>query len=145
MTINVVKVTTGEQLQKSFDIRIEVFVNEQGVRMEEEIDEFENDSIHFLAFIDEVACGAARWRFTNNGAKLERFAVLEEYRGQGAASQLVQVVIDDIKSHDNYSGQLMYLNAQIEAMPLYEKFGFEPEGEEFMECDIRHMKMILKR
>jgi predicted GNAT family N-acyltransferase len=40
-------------------------------------------------------------------------------------------------------GKTLYLHAQISALPLYQKFGFEKEGPAFDECGIRHYKMIL--
>lgn len=144
MSLEVTKISNDHDLDVAFDIRIVVFVDQQKVPMEEEIDQFENDSIHFLAKFDGIPCGAARWRFTETGVKLERFAVLKEYRGKGVGARLVKSVLNDIHLHSEYTNQLMYLNAQIEAVPLYQKFGFKPVGEMFLECDIDHMRMELK-
>lgn len=126
-----------------FQIRKKVFVEEQNVPESEEYDEFENTARHFLAFFLKHPAGTARWRFTDKGVKLERFAVLKEFRGKGVGHALVQEVLKDIKNHPDYHGQLIYLHAQTTAVPLYSKSGFQPVGEMFLECDIEHFKMIL--
>jgi predicted GNAT family N-acyltransferase len=119
-------------------------VEEQHVPEQDEYDEFENTARHFLAFFDSVPCGTARWRFTEKGVKLERFAVLKEFRGKGVGYQLVEFVLRDVKSHQVYSNQKIYLNAQITAMDLYAKSGFKKVGEMFVECDIMHFQMVLE-
>ncbi len=95
-------------------------------------------------FFFNTPCGAARWRFTDKGVKLERFAVLKSFRGKGVGHQLVEEVLKDVKNHPSYKGQVIYLNAQVSAMNLYAKSGFRTVGEMFLECDIQHFKMILE-
>ncbi|UII27007.1 GNAT family N-acetyltransferase [Fulvivirga maritima] len=131
-----------EVLQKVYEIRREVFIEEQNVPEEEEYDEYEEVSYHFVAWDDLEPCGAARWRETKDGVKLERFAVREPYRGKGVGSLLVKTVLEHIASLPETEGKKLYLNAQISAMPLYAKFDFKPEGERFMECDIEHQQMV---
>ena len=138
-TISVKKVLFGDpELQKAFDIRRKVFVDEQHCPAELE---YENDDVstHFLAKSDGAACGAARWRRTENGIKLERFAVLPEFRGRHVGSALVKAILDDIKEQR----LKVYLNAQLSAVDFYLPFGFTPVGEEFEEAGIRHRQMIL--
>ncbi len=137
------KITTKEGLQEAFGIRELVFVVEQEVDASEEYDEFEDSSVHFLAKIEGVSVGTARWRFTANGIKMERFAVLKEARGQGVGQALVAAVLEDISQHPEGKGKKRYLHAQIHAMPLYAKFGFQPVGDQFEECAILHYKMEL--
>ncbi|HLT08144.1 MAG TPA: GNAT family N-acetyltransferase [Cyclobacteriaceae bacterium] len=139
--ITVDKVDEKQDLDKVFQIREEVFVKEQQVSPEEEYDKFEAISTHFLAKVDGQPAGTARWRKTPNGIKLERFAVLQSMRGKGVGQALVKAVLDDIVSHPNYKGELLYLHAQLTAVPLYEKFGFQKEGDIFMECNIAHYTM----
>ena len=102
--------------------------------------EYEEESIHFLARLDELPVGAARWRKTDKGYKLERFAVAMAYRGKGVGQALVAAVLADLPEDANY----VYLHAQLQAMGLYSKFGFEPEGPQFEEAGIQHFKMVLK-
>ncbi|MCK5703226.1 MAG: GNAT family N-acetyltransferase [Cyclobacteriaceae bacterium] len=140
--INVKKIHANQEIQQAQQIRYNVFVLGQNVPPEEEIDKFETESFHFLAYIDGTPCGAARWRFTEKGIKLERFAVLENYRDNGVGSALVDAVLKDIDSNPDSNGKQLYLNAQLAAMKLYSKFGFKKEGELFQECDIDHFKMV---
>ena len=137
--IQVSKVSDPAILEKVFAIRREVFVGEQNCPPELEW-EFEDESNHFLATVDGVPAGAARWRKTDKGYKLERFAVLSSFRGQGVAQELVKAVLADLPKDAIY----VYLHAQIQAVSLYEKFGFEKTGPEFEEAGIRHYKMVKK-
>ena len=61
------------------------------------------------------------------------------------ASVLIQAMLDDINEDSNLEAPHLYLNAQVDAMPLYSKFGFLAEGSTFMECDILHQKMVLQQ
>lgn len=130
----------SKELDQVFSIRKEVFVVEQNCPPELEW-EFEDESTHFLASVDEVPAGAARWRKTEKGYKLERFAVLQQFRGSGLGQELVKTVIADLPADAHY----VYLHAQIQAMGLYDKFGFVAEGPQFEEAGIQHFKMVLKR
>src|SRR5688572_17544715 len=104
-----------------FRIRTTVFVDEQRVSREEEFDEFETSSIHYLGSVDETPAGTARWRITKDGFKLERFAVLPEFRKKGVASAILQKVMSDVLP----TGTKIYLNAQVSAIGFYEKYGFK--------------------
>ena len=135
--IVVQKITAEADLQQAFAIRDIVFVREQHcpARLEHEHDDI---SVHFLATTDGTPAGAARWRQTELGYKLERFAVLKAFRGQGIASAMVQAVLADLPEDAAY----IYLNAQVDAVPVYEKNGFVTTGPQFEEAGIRHFKMI---
>lgn len=143
MKPTVEKITDKETLDQAFKIRELVFVIEQEVDASEEYDEFEETSTHFLARIEGKPVGTARWRFTKNGVKMERFAVLEDARGQGVGQALVAAVLEDVNASSDAEGKTKYLHAQLTAMPLYSKFGFEKVGEMFEECNIQHYKMEL--
>lgn len=124
--------------EKAFRIREEVFVKEQEVDPAEEYDEFEPTSLHYLAVIENQFLGTARWRFTENGIKLERFAVLQSERGKKIGEALLQAVLADVSD----LGRKIYLHAQVHAMPFYEKNGFVKTGPMFEEANIQHFKMI---
>ena len=87
--------------------------------------------------------GTARWRITSNGVKLERFAVLADARGQGVGQALVKAVLADIQAKPEAALKSKYLHAQLSAVPLYSKFGFNKVGDIFEECNIMHYKMQL--
>ncbi|HQF27851.1 MAG TPA: GNAT family N-acetyltransferase, partial [Bacteroidia bacterium] len=93
-----------------------------------------------LALVDAIPGGTARWRVTDNGVKLERFAVLPAFRNCGVGSTLVNAVLKDVLPLQ----KMIYLHSQVSAMNLYAKAGFEPEGELFYEANIPHYKMIYK-
>jgi len=137
--IEVKKVSIESELEEVFAIRKTVFVVEQNCPPELEW-EHEDESVHFIGLVDGVPAGASRWRKTEKGFKLERFAVLKEYRGKGLGQALVEAVLNDLPKDSHY----IYLHAQLDAIPLYSKFGFEKEGEQFEEAGIQHFKMILK-
>jgi predicted GNAT family N-acyltransferase len=139
LSLRVEKVTAQADLDKVFAVRREVFVVEQNCPPELEW-EFEEESNHFLATVNDEPAGACRWRKTDKGYKLERFAVLQKFRGFGVGQALVQAVLDDLPADAAY----VYLHAQVQAVSLYEKFNFEKVGPEFEEAGIRHYKMIRK-
>jgi predicted GNAT family N-acyltransferase len=138
-TLFVNKATNKEELEKVFAIRKTVFVEEQNCPPELEW-EHEEESVHFLALMDNQPCGACRWRKTDNGYKLERFAVLKEFRGKRIGQALVAAALSDLPEDAHY----IYLNAQLTAMPLYARFGFVAEGPQFEEAGIQHFKMVKK-
>jgi len=141
MDFRVIKAKTEEEKQKAFAMREEVFVAEQNVAAEEEFDEFEEESHHFVALDPKnEPLGSARWRITEKGIKLERFTVKASHRGKGLGSQIVQVVLDDI-SENTKKDTYLYLHAQLGAVPLYAKFGFQKKGDQFDECGIMHYLM----
>jgi predicted GNAT family N-acyltransferase len=140
--IEVRKVVNPEEFEQVSKIRVEVFIKEQKVSPEEEFDEYEQNSTHFLALSDNgIPCGTARWRATDQGIKLERFAVFKNYRSTGVGQQIMRAMLNDIKEDPNVSQQKTYLHAQATAIDFYKKFGFEVVGDEFMECNIRHVTM----
>ncbi|TAE73872.1 MAG: GNAT family N-acetyltransferase [Bacteroidetes bacterium] len=145
MSISIQNIINKQDLEKAFEIRKIVFVEEQKVEPEEEYDEFEETSRHFLAIVDQKPVGTARWRFTEKGVKLERFAVLSEARNQGVGQQLVQAVLNDVQNDSNTHSKMIYLHAQLSAVGLYQKFNFQAVGDIFEEANIKHYKMIFQK
>ena len=138
------KVTDLRDLDAAFTIREKVFVGEQNVPADAEYDQHDRAATtrHYLARVEGQPAGAARWRPTENGVKLERFAVLPAFRNQRVGEALVQRVLADIRAEAPDAAQV-YMHAQLRAIPLYERTGFQKEGEMFEECDIQHYKMVL--
>lgn len=127
-----------EQMKEALNIRQEVFVVEQQVDPEIEYDEFESVATHVLATIGNQPVGTARWRETDHGCKLERFAVPKAYRGKGVGVALLEFVLDQIEDKTH-----VYLNSQMVALGFYERLGFKAVGQIFYEADIPHKKMVL--
>ncbi|MBC7571943.1 MAG: GNAT family N-acetyltransferase [Spirosoma sp.] len=141
--LTVLQISSPADLETAFAIRRAVFVEEQRVDEREEYDEYETVSHHFLSWSDAVPCGTARWRRTSNGVKMERFAVLKDYRGQGVGKALVRAVLDNIFRQQPEPIESIYLHAQLSAIPLYTSFGFVTVGSQFEEAGIQHCKMVL--
>ncbi len=121
-------------------IRRQVFIEEQHVPEEMEIDEHEAEAEYVLAFYEGVPVGTARWRETKKGMKLERFAVLPQYRGLGLGAALVSFVLKQLENR-----AVIYLNAQEPVIEFYKKYGFYEAGKRFYEVGIPHKKMVYDR
>lgn len=124
----------------SHRIRQEVFVDEQHVDPALEYDEHENEAMHYLLFHEGEAVATARWRETDKGIKLERFATLLSIRNQGIGSILLDHVLREVSK----KGKTVYLNSQLKAIPFYTRFGFVKVGEQFTEAGIEHFEMVLE-
>ena len=141
-TENLIKVSliqSERDTRASRQIREEVFVVEQQVPRKIEYDDYEESATHILASLNGLPVGTARWRKTDHGQKLERFAVLKSARGHGIGEALVQFVLDQIEDSEP-----AYLNSQVSAMPFYARLGFVETGGIFYEAGIPHRKMIRK-
>ena len=134
------KFENTELMKIAHNIRYEVFVI--GQNCPEDIEwEFEEESTHFLVFANKEAVATARHRETENGYKLERFAVLGSKRFNGYGHIVLKAILEDLS---NFKGNI-YMHAQLDVIPFYEKMGFEKEGDLFTEANIMHYKMVLKR
>lgn len=141
MECKLLEVRNDLEKEISFSIRKKVFIEEQSVTEAEEFDEWETSSRHFLFFLESTPIGTVRFRITSKGIKLERIAILREYRGKGYGLQLVQQILSIAKSlHPSQ----IYLHAQVSVIPFYEKLLFTPVGEIFYDARIPHKEMILK-
>lgn len=138
----VISFSMGEtsHYEQSLEIRKKVFIEEQRVARDLEV-EHEEDATYYLLFDNEQPAGTGRWRKTSEGIKLERFAVLQQYRNQKLGTVLLKKVLEDL--HDK--SEKVYLHAQIKAIPYYSRQGFVKEGPMFVEANIRHYMMVWKR
>jgi len=125
-----------EYAEQAFAIRKKVFVSEQGVDPALEYDN-EEQSHHYLLMINDKPIATARWRETEKGIKLERFAVLAEFRNRGIGELILKEVMVDVVP----LGKTIYLHSQARAVPFYERNRFVKEGEIFIEAGIEHYYM----
>ena len=129
-----------ELMKIAHNIRYDVFVI--GQNCPEDIEwEFEEESTHFLVYDNKEAVATARHRRTEKGCKLERFAVSESDRGKGYGHIVLKAILEDLKDINS----MIYMHAQIQVLPFYEKFGFIKEGDLFEEAGIMHFKMTLQK
>jgi predicted GNAT family N-acyltransferase len=126
--------------KQSREIRFKVFVEEQHVPEELEYDEFENEAVHYLVVHNALSAATCRWRHTPKGIKLERFAVLKDFRGQGIGELLVKRVLEEVVQFQ----KTVYLHAQEQVTGFYMRLGFEASGPAFDEAGIRHFFMQYK-
>lgn len=130
------KYSDKELLKMCNTIRTKVFIEEQNVEPELEY-EFEEDGNYFLLFYDKKPIATARWRKTSKGIKLERFAMLKEYRNKGIGSKLLGEVLKDVI----HQKKKIYLHSQVSAVTYYERAGFVKKGDIFVEAGIEHYLM----
>lgn len=116
-------------------IRTIVFIEEQNVPVELEWDEFDETCVHVIAETkgDSIATG----RLLNSG-QIGRMAVLKAYRNMGVGSKILEKLLLIAKS---MKMKTVFLNAQIDAVGFYQKFGFIEEGGVFNDAGIPHRKM----
>lgn len=137
----IVTVVDNERDKKYvYDIRRLVFVNEQGVPLEEEIDKFDesNSVIHLLGTHHNNSVAASRIRFVDDYAKLERIAVLKEFRGNNFGAEMVIAMEEVIL---NYNYKTAVLNAQTYAEDFYKKLGYATTSDIFMDAGMPHVTM----
>ena len=131
----------SEAEQDAFLVRREVFIQEQGVPAELEIDEFDPTATHVLGYQDGQCIGTGRLVALGNGqAQIGRMAVLVQFRKQGIGTQILESLIELAKSRGMHQ---LILHAQIAAIPFYERMGFQAEGPTYDEAGIPHRNMIL--
>ncbi|MFD3003075.1 GNAT family N-acetyltransferase [Pontibacter toksunensis] len=140
--IELKRIDQEQDLKAAYSIREKVFVIEQQVPADAEYDQYEGAAKHYLATYEGTPCGAARWRVTDKGVKLERFAVLPAYRNKKVGAKLLEAVLEDVQRE--HPDKEIYLHAQLTAVNFYKRNGFEAEGDLFSECDIQHYKMIYR-
>ncbi|MGE7623046.1 GNAT family N-acetyltransferase [Viridibacillus sp. NPDC096237] len=137
------KITTQEELQKAFDIRVKVFVEEQKVPAEEELDQFDHldgECQHVLITNhDGQAVGTGRVRLVEGVGKIQRVAILEEYRKHGLGRIIIQALEDIAKE---LGAAKVKLDGQVQAQGFYEKLGYHVASDIFLDAGIEHVLMI---
>jgi predicted GNAT family N-acyltransferase len=117
-------------------IRELVFVREQGVPLELEMDEQDPRCDHALAYsADGAAVGTGRLLPDGH---IGRMAVLREWRGKGVGGLLLLALVEQARSRGQAT---LRLNAQTHAAGFYRRFGFDISGPEFIEAGIAHAAM----
>jgi len=139
-SVRIEKISAKSHLGKAFAIRIRVFVKEQGVPAQIELDRDDKRAIHFLASESGKAIGTARVVTRHGNAKIGRMAVLKSHRRKGVGMKLLRRAVAVAKK---LGARKIYLHAQVPVIGFYEAFGFHCVGPVFDEAGIPHRKMIL--
>ncbi|KIH71465.1 GNAT family N-acetyltransferase [Salinicoccus roseus] len=120
------------------EIRKRVFVEEQNVPMDREVDEYEDTATHIL-LIDDEPIGTVRYRpASEDMIKIERMAVLPEERGRKLGFKLMEFVHDHAREHGYTRAKL---GAQVHAVDFYKKLGYTVSSDEFEDAGIPHVYM----
>jgi len=132
-------VETEKEYNDAIFIRRKVFVEEQDVPAHLELDEFDSEAVHFIAYDGETPFGAGRIRKIEPSiGKIERVCILENYRGKNLGNLIMQSMEDYAISKVFHK---LKLNAQSHALPFYEKRNYIMTSPEFLEAGIPHRAM----
>lgn len=130
----------SENLEEGFAIRREVFVEEQKVPLDMEIDELDKNCNHIVVYNNGEAIAVGRIIFEAHKCFLGRIAVVKKYRGKGIGEFLVKEMLK--KAFDDGIKEV-FIHAQAYAEGFYKKIGFRAYGEKFYEAGIEHISMII--
>jgi len=133
----------SEARDAAYAIRYAVFVEEQGIPVELELDDYDPIAEHALAFVDGRCVATARIYLDEqypSKAKIGRMAVLKDFRGQGIGTVLLG---ESIRAGMMQGASVFELHAQQSAVPFYAKLQFKPDGAIFDEVGIPHQCMRL--
>lgn len=135
-TVSLVSWHDGEPLLRG--VREAVFIREQGVPEELEWDGLDEGCRHALALSlqgEAIGCG----RMLADG-HIGRIAVLPPWRKQMVGTAIMEALLDEARS---LKLPAVDVDAQTHALPFYRRFGFQEQGEEFMDAGLPHVRMTL--
>ena len=122
--------------QLASPIRFQVFVREQRVPAEIELDDMDAPSLHAIAFENEKAIGTGRLLPDGH---IGRMAILKEWRRRGIGAAILKALIDAAERRGDRESAL---SAQLHAVEFYRTHGFEPVGDVYEEAGIPHQAMV---
>ena len=129
----------NDELQAAFDIRRQVFIEEQGVPEEIEMDDYDVEALHIIVTEGRMPVATARLRFPEDRlAKIERMAVLKDYRRLGIGTEMISFILDELAERQVEEA---LLHAQSRAVDFYKSCGFKVTSGTFLEADIEHVEM----
>lgn len=134
-----------QEREQAYKIRRKVFIEEQHVPEELEMDEYDQDvNTQHVLLVNHAgqAVGTARFRPAGTGIlKVERVAILSEQRGQGGGMMLMNTIEQQAKQSGYHC---MKLSAQVHAQKFYEQLGYSTYGDVYLEAGIKHIDMLKK-
>ena len=131
-------VSTAAERRDAISVRIAVFVDEQGIPREEELDAFDDAAVHCVAYKAGEPAGAGRLVLMESDGKIGRMAVLKQHRGTGLGVQ----VLDALEHEGRERGvRLFKLSAQLTARGFYGRAGYTEVGDVYDEVGIPHIAM----
>lgn len=137
--VDVRRVTTREDLAAAYAIREDVFVAGQGVPLELERDVLDRVAVHVLARRDGQPVATGRLVARDDGVGvLGRIAVIASERGTGLGVAVMRALEDNARE---LGLDRIELHAQTHALAFYQRLGYSPAGEEYVEAGIPHLSM----
>lgn len=138
-----VSIEITQDIKACHALRFEVFVNEQHVPMDEELDTLDGEATHFLAKNEAGEhVGTARILERGETGKIGRVCVVKSARGTGLGKKLIARCLDEFRTRPHLTQAK--LGAQNHAIPFYEQLGFKVVGGEYMDGGIPHHDMVLQ-
>lgn len=133
-------VTGSSHLEDALLVRRSVFQEEQGISMEDDFDGKDSDATHFIGYVQGRPIATARVRYIGERAKIERVAVMKDWRGRRHGVNLIKSVLEELQSKESVTEA--YLESQSHAKHFYERLGFKQLGSEFDDVGIPHVAMV---
>lgn len=138
---------TNEEVYDFSRLRCNIFIIEQGITQEEDLDGKDKECLHLLAYREDEIVGYLRILLNEkpNEIWIGRMVVAKKARRQGIAYNLVKRAVDYILADEELAQNSIELSAQCYAVDLYRKVGFETVGEPYDEVEIPHIHMTYQR
>jgi predicted GNAT family N-acyltransferase len=132
-----IEIADLEKFKKEiFHVRNQVFVKEQNVPVELEIDGLDEDAIHVLARDEQNVIGTGRML---SDGHIGRICVIKSHRSRGAGRLMVNTFIDTANKMNLLK---VWLASQCSAIGFYSELGFVETGKVFDDAGIDHIKMV---
>lgn len=128
---------TLEELYHILKLREEVFILEQHILAEAEIDGHDFESIHYFWVDNEKIVAYMRTYYVNDWLKLGRICTKADFRHLGIATKMIKYILE--------RNPVVFVSAQYQSRKFYEKLGFKPMSKKYKEAGIDHIKMIYVR
>ena len=136
-------IITPFDMMNALDIRYKIFVQEYGFPYDEEV-VLDNEKVAkaFLICLKDKPIGTIRYREVDGRYKVERFAILKEYRQKGYGKQAINYLVDLIAS--KFNPCTIYIHSIATIVEFYKSLGFEVVGDKFLEAGVEHYELIKK-
>lgn len=133
------EIDSPEDRQACQAVRHKVFVEEQKVPAAREVDGLDDLARHFIARFGDRVVATCRVRIMGDAAKIERVAVLKDFRRRGIGQALMKYILQELPGAGDI--RLLKLSSQAEAVPFYEQLGFKKHGPGYLDAGIPHFDM----
>ncbi len=137
--LNYKLVTSDKEIEGAFEVRRKVFIEEQGISEDLELDGRDSEALHMVVKDGERVIGTARVLFlATSQAKIERMAILIPFRRKGIGGRIISFLNEELKKKQV---EKVFLHAQYPVITFYKSVGFREQPPPFWEAGIKHIKM----